>query len=352
MNSFGMFIKKRLLLLTLILIFICLFFLVYKIYVQPVAVVVPHHNIVSNIRLKMLQKVKLQRPFTKKIIVLSPDHFSSDQKSIYFSDSNWEFVNTKLFFDQKNNLTINLKKENALVKNDHGIYNVLSDISKVWGNEVKVTPILIGQKVEFENLIGFIKDLNEYCKIDCLLIASVDFSHYLPYKLANVHDQESLESLYNLRLDNLKQIEVDSPQSIKVLEEFSRLKNARVFKLYNNTNSAEIYANDFAESTSHIFGWYKRSTWGKTTVYKVNTFTYANGIEEEKNLNSLGERFFYGVDDINLNINSINEDSIMAGYENDSRKVTLKVPVICKSDVCFFDKSGNNRIDEEIITKN
>ena len=232
-----------------------LFYIYYSVLHQPVGIVVPHHNVVADKRIQMLKIIKQKVFITSKIIVLSPDHFSNDQKSIYYSDNNWDFQNSKLNYDLDFNkyLINDLKLNNNLVKSDHGIFNILVDVGTIWPN-AKVVPILIGQQMKFEDLDGFIKSLNNYCGYDCLLISSVDFSHYLPYKLANIHDQESISALTNMNLTNPKQVEVDSPQSIYSLISFSKNKGANNFVLDNHTNSAELVGNEDTESTSHVFG--------------------------------------------------------------------------------------------------
>lgn len=311
---------------------------------QPIGIVVPHHNIVADERFQMMEVIKQKRFVTNKIVVLSPDHFSNDQKSIYYSDRNWEFPNSKIKYDTSFNNYVfsDLKLNDNLVKSDHGIYNILSDVGNVWPS-AKVVPILIGQEVKFSNLDNFIQNLNNYCGFDCLLISSVDFSHYLPYKLANIHDQESISTLMNMNLDNPKLIEVDSPQSIYSLINFSKNKNANNFVLYNHTNSTELVENEDAESTSHVFGWYERILFGKSNKYNVKTFTYANNLLKKDNLNSLGERFFYGVGEINLNNKEINKNMIVAGYETDKEIKKVYFPLICKEKECIFARGEEKK---------
>lgn len=316
----------------------------YKIYGQPLAVVVPHHNIVADKRLEMLKIVRKRRILTQKVIVLSPDHFSNDQKTIAYSDRNWGFPKSGIDFYDKfdNKFFNNMQLNNELVRNDHGVFNVLSDVSLVWP-KVKVVPIIIGQQVKFQDLVELISNISKYCRLNCLLIASVDFSHYLPFKIADVHDEESLEALINFDLKEGKQIEVDSPQSLYSLITFAKNKSSNNFNYYAHTNSAKLSNMEDVESTSHIFGWYERKLFKRRKIYDVKTFTYAKNINKKDNLSSLGERFFYGVDDLNLNKPEIDSSFVVVGYETKEEIKKIFIPIKCSGNICEFARGEEKK---------
>lgn len=345
--------------ISLILFLINLIFLFSVIYLQPVAVVVPHHNAVADIRLKMFSLIKSRRLITKTVVILSPDHFSNDQHSIYFSDRVWNFPTGKQFFDQKVGpaVTQNLKRDDTLVANDHGVFNVAVDVNIVWPN-AKIVPILIGQKIGFDGVDGLISNIHQYCKFDCLLISSVDFSHYLPYRLANIHDENSIRSLVNMDLESPKQIEVDSPQSIYALIKFATKGNTKYFNLYNHTNSAELVGSEDAESTSHVFGWYQRKLFVKPPIYQEKTFTYAKNIDKKFSLNSLGERFFYGTDEISVDLKNdyklpggtlLPDNMVVAGVETPTEIKMEFLPLRCVYKICKFERGIKQR--EVVIPK-
>lgn len=319
-------------------------YICYLIFNQPVGIVVPHHNIVAERRIQMLKIIKQKRIFTDKIVVISPDHFSSDQRSIYYSDANWNFKNSNISYDSSFDkyLNSNIKLNNNLVKGDHGAFNILTDLSVIWPKS-KVVPILIGQQIDLKDMDEFIQNLNNYCGYNCLLVSSVDFSHYLPYKLADIHDQESISALINMNLKDSKQIEVDSPQSIYSLINFSNNKHANKFVLYDHTNSAELVGNKDSESTSHIFGWYERNLFGKHYEYNVKTFTNANNLSKNDNLHSLGERFFYGIDELNLFDSKISKNIIVAGYETEKEVKKEYLPLTCNEKRCFFARGEEKK---------
>ena len=296
--------KKNILFLILLDLILLISIFLFKLYFQPVAIVVPHHNVVKEKRLEFFQKIAKQRLSTKKIIIIGPNHFSQNQKEIYYSNNNWNLLNglIKFNYDLESQLKPFMSLQNNVVKNDHGIYNQLSDIKSVWPN-VKIFPILIGQDYPVSSLNNLVEKIYQICGYDCLLISSVDFSHYLPSALANVHDQKSIYDLSTQNLDEIPKLEVDSPQSLYVMTKFSKLKNANKWELFYHSNSGKIANDPDVETTSHVLGSYQKSFF-KNKISKVETYLITKNIDSKKSLNSLGERFFYGTDHIDINYSS------------------------------------------------
>lgn len=267
---------------------------VLKIYFQPVAIVLPHHNIVQDVRQNFLQKISRSRPVTKKIILIAPDHFSQNQQQLNINIENW---NLSTGFMKFGDLNLNLPVNNSLLKNDHSVYNPLADL-KTYFPKATIYPILIGQKVAFSTLESLLLTLESVCHFDCLLVASVDFSHYLPATLAEVHDTHTIKILNNFELNNLNNVEVDSPQSLYLLTKFSQNKSAKKFNLFAHTNSGYISSNPDIETTTHVFAYYTR---GFSPIISTKTTTSAPiRLDRAKNQNTLGDRFFYGVDEFTV----------------------------------------------------
>jgi AmmeMemoRadiSam system protein B len=266
---------------------------------QPVAVVLPHHNLVQSQRQPVLRSLAQKRPKTNHIILIGPDHFSSSQRQIYYSDSNWHLSNGQLSFWPLPHLESILTQNNSILKNDHAIYNLLPDLKKHFP-QAQVFPILVGQKVDFASLKPLLRQIETICRQDCLLIASVDFSHYLPATLAYVHDQTSIRTLHNLDLDQISNLEVDSPQSLYLLASFAQFRRANKFSLYNHTNSGFLTSNPEVETTTHIFATYSPSLLPQKRM-DLTTFTYLPfSVSRSQNQTSVGDRFFYGVDNFQI----------------------------------------------------
>jgi len=340
-------------------------FFFFKICFQPVSVVLPHHNLVKDKRLEFLKIIAQKRPFTRHIVLIGPDHFSSNQTGIFYADTDWNLNNGQLFFDQS--LTISgLTLNNNLLKSDHSIYNILSNLKSVFP-QAQVFPILIGQKYPLADLHNLLTQINSVCRFDCLFIASVDFSHYLPAAVADVHDQQSLLVLQNLNVQSLNQLEVDSPQSLYILTQFSKVKKAQYFDLFSHTNSGFLAGNPITETTTHLMGSYQKTLSSKT-ISPVTTFTFAQNVDPKNQSVSLGDRFFYGVNQLNSNlsfphnvtaditlnptkdVNSIvknqnhltinfSPDIAVSGFVKNSQLTLVFSPLTRQGNQVFFDRS-------------
>jgi len=262
------------------------------------ALVVPHHNLVRSTRQDFLEQIARQRLITRKIILIGPDHFSTNQKQINISDQNWQLSTGVIeFFDLNLNLTVN----NKLVKKDHAIHNPLPDL-KIYFPQAKIYPILIGQQVDPSLLDSLVSQLSQICSYDCLLVTSVDFSHYLPATLAEVHDAFTLNQLAHLDVGKIIKSEVDSPQSLYFLTKYAQLKNARHWNLFAHTNSGYLAQNPDTETTTHVVGSYS-SNFPLFTRHPQSTTTSVTTpylLERSLNQHTLGDRFFYGIDSFSV----------------------------------------------------
>jgi AmmeMemoRadiSam system protein B len=327
-----------------------------KIYFQPVAIVVPHHNFVAQKRLEYFKTIALKRPFTKKIIIIGPNHFSPNQSRIIYSNRNWQLSNGELYFDKQleSNLIQFANLDNSIVKNDHAIFNLLPDIKTVWP-KATVFPILIGQNYDVSKLDNLISNISKVCRHDCLLISSVDFSHYLPADLADVHDQKSIYDLSTQNLEEIPKLEVDSPQSLYVLAKFSQSKNAHNWDLFYHSNSGALVNNYDVETTSHVLGSYQKS-FQKDNISELKTYLISKSIDKNKSLNSLGERFFYGTDYINLNYSSkpsfilpfeLQDDYVITVIIDNTKSTYKFFPTETKDGATYFLR-GNDKKDKAI----
>lgn len=150
---------------------------------------------------------------------------------------------------------MDLPVDNPTLKNDHAIFNPLSDLKKFFPH-ASVQPILIGQKVPVSDLDNLFSQIESSCNLDCLLVFSVDFSHYLPASLAHLHDIYTLTRLNNIDPSGLLTAEVDSPQSLYLMAKYASNRHAKRWHLFAHTNSGIISGNPDIETTTHVFGSY------------------------------------------------------------------------------------------------
>jgi poly-gamma-glutamate synthesis protein (capsule biosynthesis protein) len=281
-------------------------------------------------RYQFMQKVKFLRPTTKKIVLISPDHFSTNQKQVSYTDVDWNLSNGKINYDHSFDSS-GLTANNQLLKSDHGIYNILPDVKKYFP-KATVVPILIGQQLSIDDLNILYQKIDNYCQRNCLLIASIDFSHYLPAQMANAHDSYTLDALYNKNLNKIFSSEVDSPQSLYIVSKFAFAKNTK-FSLFDHTNSGYLINNPDIETTTHLFGLFNRFP-NQTKFVAKTKLDLPYQIDQKLNLNSLGIRFFYGFDEISAN--STLPDFAIITTEANNKTVQSYFPIINQKGIVNF----------------
>lgn len=272
------------------------------------SVVVPHHNLVAEQRAELFSELGKLISSPETIILISPNHYSAGNGNIQVSDQEWRLGQGQISADKKV-ITYLTQKDLALNEpssftNEHGIYNILSDIHNNFP-KAKLVPIIFENASE-DQLTKLEKGLYSSCK-NCLMIASVDFSHYQPALLAQLHDERSIRDLQTLDTqDVLKNAEVDSGPALALLTMWAKEHNTLHFNLKNHTNSGILTKNPDAESTTHVFGWYESGeivTPEKSVSFTVGgdmmfaRMIYHDFHDDFNNaFSQFGDRVFWGTD--------------------------------------------------------
>jgi len=270
---------------------------------EPSGIVVPHHDMVAETRAAYFEKIsKLIQPET--IILVSPDHFDRNNKPIVISNKTWETSIGNIEPDTELISKLSQTVYNESFLSEHGITSLLKDIRYYFPSS-KIVPILINRSATYEESLNLTKELYQNCP-DCLLIASVDFSHTSDAMVADLHDILVLRGLLSLNSEMLyKEAEVDSPESLVVLTTWAKLHNQNTFKEFSHTNSGFLSGVKSGEMTTHIIGGYykgkEKSNEDSVTFMIGGDLSLSRGvhqrIQKQPNLfERIGERFFWGAD--------------------------------------------------------
>jgi AmmeMemoRadiSam system protein B len=254
-----------------------------------------------------------ERVSPKTIVLLSPDHFNTSQKALTASTQIWETSLGDLVPDLVLIDALQLPKDKARFTTEHGITTVLRDIKKNFPDSLLV-PVIVSNKITLDETVTFTQQLYEQCP-DCLLIASVDFSHSVEREVARLHDTLTLRELSQGDIFGLyEDAEVDSPASLAALAHWARLHQAKHFSLFAHTNSGDITGVRVGEMTTHIMGSYAKGEAvakyddSVTMMFGGNVTFSREGEGQHKADPStvltfgLGERFFAGVDIALINL--------------------------------------------------
>ena len=86
-----------------------------------------------------------------------------------------------------------------------------------------------------------------------MILASVDFSHYLSKNAAEFHDVKSIRTLLNFEKENFKNIEVDCWQCLYGARLFAELREKEIPKIIKHSNSADYSIDKNIEETTSYF---------------------------------------------------------------------------------------------------
>jgi len=258
--------------------------------------VVPHHLLAEEIVEDFFQCISSEEKI-ETLILLSPDHFHSGtlNDDNAFITLDWKSGSEKEEFD---NIKIDsllgkkLAGENKITLNssaiiyDHGITNLIPYIKKYFP-ESKFLPILIPIDITKEQIEHLVKTINTETPAQTIIIASVDFSHYLPSQAADFHDAKSIRVLLNFEEENFKNIEVGCWQALYAARLFAKLRQKEVPRIIAHKNSVDFLNLELEETTSYFSVVFGEKKIEETFNQKVKTVLLVGDIMLDRGVENL-----------------------------------------------------------------
>jgi len=152
---------------------------------------------------------------------------------------------------------------------------------------------LIPIDITKEQIEHLVKTINKETPAQTIIIASVDFSHYLPPHAAGFHDEKSIRVLLNFEEDNYDNIEVDCWQALYAARLFAKLRQKEVPRIIAHKNSVDfskLYSEITTSYFSVVFGEKKtEETFNEKvkTVLLVGDIMLDRGVEDLVKQNSI-----------------------------------------------------------------
>lgn len=217
--------------------------------------VVPHHLVAGELIAEFMQVLALQKP--EVIILVGPNHPNLDEPIITGS-YDWEtpegIVHTNEEIVQKLLSEGKVAENNKVLAKEHSVGNLVPFV-KHYMPDTEIVPLILHHDVTFEEVDELLKVLNPYLVKHAVLVASVDFSHYLTCSEAEEKDKETLTVMQNfdyLALSHMGNDHLDSPASLAFALREAENKGLKEFHVLANTNSGIILQNDMMETTSYF----------------------------------------------------------------------------------------------------
>jgi hypothetical protein len=113
-------------------------------------------------------------------------------------------------------------------------------------------------KIHEEEVLKLSEWLNKNLSDNDLVLASVDFSHYQSKEMADFHDQSSFATINNFDLNNVYDLEIDSPSSIYLMLDLMKKRGYEKTERFAHTNLQDFMKAYQKRTTSHQFiGFFK-----------------------------------------------------------------------------------------------
>ncbi|MCX8130499.1 MAG: AmmeMemoRadiSam system protein B [Clostridia bacterium] len=219
--------------------------------------IVPHHLLADDLIASFFKTVSRETP--ELLIILAPNHKNVGDYKVSTCYSSWETPYGLLTADITMAKSLVSEKgaglNRKILEEEHSISSLIPYI-KYYMPDCKVIPILLHGDYSLENSIelgGYISHLVTGKRY--LILASVDFSHYLTGEAADKMDDISLEAIKKRDLKQIRQMNndnMDSPPSIITLLSAMNTLNADRFSLLEHSNSDRISGTKAKETTSYF----------------------------------------------------------------------------------------------------
>ncbi len=324
------------------------------------AVILPHHLITGTELTKFYRGLSKQfQP--KVVIVVGPNHYEEGIANVQTCNCTYATIKGKLNTNKailqsavKNNIAVN----NVPFKKEHSTYAHATFIKNFFP-KAEIAPFILRWKTpdqEIDQLATFINSLAN--KEDILVVASIDFSHYISYLAADFHDQSSFTAIQNFDQKDIKSIEVDSPASLQLITRLAQKQGLMKTSLLKHTNSQDFFGEVILErTTSHEFISFSKGKIKKAEQVSMHFFgdaMFDRGVAEllksEDILSTLAEeegRFFQG-----NNYNILNLEGVLSEQSQAQKKqVTFRfdpkkvIPLLKKHGFNAVNLANNHILD-------
>jgi AmmeMemoRadiSam system protein B len=226
------------------------------------AVIVPHHWLAGHLILGSLRDLAASGDY-RRIIVIGPNHVNAGGAAVITSDLAWQtpFGLVEPDGEAISRLTSEgvALSEPSVLTYEHSVAGIVPAIA-YFLPDVRVVPLVLRSDLTPTEVEALATALAPLLDGGTVLIAAVDFSHYLSAQQARQNDRETLEALQSLdssRILSFSNEHLDSPASIAAVMETMRLLGATEFELRENINSSDLGGPALPPVTSYVTGYYR-----------------------------------------------------------------------------------------------
>lgn len=218
--------------------------------------IIPHHLLPADLLASFFKRISHQRVET--YILIGPNHHEKGNSKILTSDWNW---NTPFGEVKANTQVIDalVQETPTLIDTDvleyeHSVAGIMPYI-KQYSPDANVIPLILSNTLTADELDSLALKIEPFITKNTVVLAPVDFSHYLRSEEAEAHDKVTWEAIQNFDIDHLLHMDsdnLDSPSSISLLLLLMKYESTVSMHLYENTNSGRLLNTPYVSTTSYF----------------------------------------------------------------------------------------------------
>jgi AmmeMemoRadiSam system protein B len=227
---------------------------------EIVAGIIPHHDVACDY-IAAFYKTVAEKKTPEVVILIGPNHPGDGPR---FQIGHYDFK-TRAGVVKSDSTIINNLYQNTFIseaitdvfEKEHSVGLHMNYINYFF-QDANVVPIIIGETRNDEGIAEVAKQVVEEIKDkDALIIASIDFSHYLTLEEAGKKDDITRGIIENSNVNQMRGLGndyIDSPSSYGLLiEMLNKMGITYTCKINGHDNSANIMGNEQLKETTSYF---------------------------------------------------------------------------------------------------
>lgn len=206
---------------------------------------VPHHLTAGHMISGFFKAAAESRPDVETVVIIAPMHYPSDN-TLCTSETDWAAPYGRLETDKEITALFTDKlgaaADDEMMQYDHSASAHIPFV-KYYFPEARSACLLVSprENEDFPQRLAEVLAKAAEMK-SCLFVFSIDFSHYLPPELADMHDSETLEAVLNgdtYAIEHMTNNNVDSPYCLSAYVRLTEALGGKI-NAADNSNTSKV----------------------------------------------------------------------------------------------------------------
>ncbi len=208
--------------------------------------IIPHDITQGQMMANFFKNIARQSP--QRLILLGPNHYEKGETSLVTTMADWQTEFGQVMTDDQTIAGLldyaSFSLDSNIIENEHAVSAVAPYISYYLPN-AQVVPIIFKANTQQYQMDSLINILSGLVDENTVVIAAVDFSHYLNKQRADFNDGSTMKFLEELDYQSILNLGnnfndyLDSPVVIGLLLKWLAKMDYNNYKLIDHTNSAD-----------------------------------------------------------------------------------------------------------------